>query len=356
MRVIHVINSLETGGAERYLIRLANELQALGYSQLIVSLKYEVPLEDQLHDRIRIIKPKNDTIQSFLSMMLDLSRELDSAEDHVVCWMYKSHLVGVLIKLFKNSIKQTWLVRHSNISFRVNKIKSIISVLLSGLFSFIIPRKIIFNSRAGIQSHRKIYCSSKITFRPNFIEFPEITTHYKYDPKLLIMVCRYDAHKNIPFALQIFSHLKKVDKDYSLKLVGRGMDLQNNDLQKLISLHDLQNDIELLGECSDPWGQLHQTGILLSTSLGEGFPNSVAEGVVRGYPVVATNVGETKDIVNDFGSVLVGFELAEFLKAVQTVTKWTREEYWQKYTSTLATLYDRYDKNSVALSFLEDIS
>ena len=112
----------------------------------------------------------------------------------------------------------------------------------------------------------------------------------------------------------------------------------------------------MLGECSDPWGQLHQTGILLSTSLGEGFPNSVAEGVVRGYPVVATNVGETKDIVNDFGSVLIGFELAEFLEAVQTVTKWTREEYLQKYTSTLATLYDRYDKNSVALSFLEDIS
>ena len=144
------------------------------------------------------------------------------------------------------------MVRHSNITFRDNKLKTLISVLLSGAFSFVVPKRIIFNSKAGIQSHKNCFCSSKISFHPNFVDFPETKKEISLNPKLLIMVCRYDTQKNIPFAMQVFSRIKKRDQDFAIKLIGRGMDKKNQELQEIIRINNLEDDIELIGESSDP--------------------------------------------------------------------------------------------------------
>lgn len=355
MRIVHIINSLETGGAERYLVRLANELDARNYSQLIVTLKSDGTLENMLHQGIRVIKPESNSVWSLMTMLMRLNHELNVTHDRVVCWMYKSHLFGVFIKILKARIVQTWLVRHSNISYRQNKIRTLVSVLLSGAFSFVVPKRIIFNSKAGIYSHKNFYCRSKMSFHPNFIDFPETIRKVGLNPKLLIMVCRYDTQKNIPFAMQVFSRIKKRDQDFAMKLIGRGMEKKNQELQEIIRVNNLVDDIELIGESPDPWGELHSNGVLLSTSVGEGFPNSVAEAVVRGCPVVATNVGETANIVSEFGSVLSNFEPDEFVNAVQVITEWTNEEYINRYASSLSRLQKHYGVHSIVTTFVKNI-
>ena len=155
------------------MVQLANELDARNYSQLIVTLKSGGTLENMLHQGIRVIKPESNSVWSLMTMLISLNQELNVTHDRVLCWMYKSHIFGVLIKILKARIAQTWLVRHSNISFRHNKIRTLVSVLLSGAFSFVVPKRVIFNSEAGIYSHKNFIVRSKIIFHPNFIDFPE---------------------------------------------------------------------------------------------------------------------------------------------------------------------------------------
>ena len=48
--------------------------------------------------------------------------------------------------------------------------------------------------------------------------------------------------------MQVFSRIKKRDQDFAIKLIGRGMDKKNKELQEIIRINNLVDDIELIGE------------------------------------------------------------------------------------------------------------
>jgi glycosyltransferase involved in cell wall biosynthesis len=86
---------------------------------------------------------------------------------------------------------------------------------------------------------------------------------------------------------------------WRLVLVGSGTARGNEPLASMIRKAGLEAQVICAGIDADPAAALAGFDIAVSSSLGEGFPNAVAEGMATGIPTVATDVGDTRVLLGD---------------------------------------------------------
>ena len=65
----------------------------------------------------------------------------------------------------------------------------------------------------------------------------------------------------------------------------------------------MENNIFLKGYCnhSEIANTLSKSYLYIQSSVSEGLPKSILEGVASGCPIVTTNVGSCKEIADKFG-------------------------------------------------------
>jgi len=119
-------------------------------------------------------------------------------------------------------------------------------------------------------------------------------------------VGRLEKQKDFKTLILAFDQIKKT-VDVQLIILGEGG--QRKELEKLIL--DLKlNDVYLLGYPSDEYSYfcMGNSDILVSTSLWEGFSNSLIEAGILGLPVIATDCGSgSRELLapsSDFNKVL----------------------------------------------------
>ena len=77
----------------------------------------------------------------------------------------------------------------------------------------------------------------------------------------------------------------------------------------------------------DPVAALNALDIASSCSLfGEGFSNAIAEAMACGLPCIVTDVGDSRAIVGDFGTVVPAGSAAALAAAMQSVIA-TRKDH-----------------------------
>ena len=165
MKIIHIINCLDIGGAEKNLYKICSydkknkhvviSLSNEGFYGNLLRKKgvpvYEIDLKNNLFFFFKIIKiiylHKPAVIQS---------------------WMYHSDFITSLIYFFTFKKKIVWNVRHSYLNSSIEKKTTIIIVKFLSLISYFIPNKIIFCSKKSKQIHLKLgYDSRKLLYIPN---------------------------------------------------------------------------------------------------------------------------------------------------------------------------------------------
>lgn len=87
---------------------------------------------------------------------------------------------------------------------------------------------------------------------------------------------------------------------YRLVIMGEGEEKEN--LKRLIRELDLETDVALLGYVQNAPTFLPAFDAFVLTSIKEGLPYVVIEAGFAGLPVVATNVGGVKEIIDDMKS------------------------------------------------------
>jgi glycosyltransferase involved in cell wall biosynthesis len=102
-----------------------------------------------------------------------------------------------------------------------------------------------------------------------------------------------------------FRQLSSGDPNLRLALVGDGV--MREELVSLIRSTGLASQVMVPGGL--PPEQVAQwiaaADVLTLPSWSEGYPNVVVEAIACGRPVVATDVGGTREIVNDSNGILV---------------------------------------------------
>ena len=140
--------------------------------------------------------------------------------------------------------------------------------------------------------------SNKILKINNGVDITDIkkTNIHKADVNLLI-ISRLVVQKNINIVIEAIGLLD--DRNLKLSIIGEGGEFSK--LEGLIHDLNLQNRVQLLGKIdSNRISQFLLTAdIFIQASDYEGLPHSILEAINYEVPILSTEVGGCKDLLND---------------------------------------------------------
>jgi len=110
------------------------------------------------------------------------------------------------------------------------------------------------------------------------------------------MIARLEPHKDQATLLEAFSLLVQKRPDAILRLIGEGS--QRQKLEALADRLGLKNGVQFLGTRTDVPEQLADMEVFaFSTTPSEGFGVALVEALAAGVPVVATDVGACREVL-----------------------------------------------------------
>jgi glycosyltransferase involved in cell wall biosynthesis len=277
--------------------------------------------------------------------------------DIVQTWLYHADLIGGIVAKITRVNKIFWGVRHGNLSPSTMKLGTIRVAKVCALLSNLIPTKIISCSKRAINAHVDIgYKKEKFIDIPNGYDLKHLSID-SHGGDLFIdsvglalkgpvigMVARFDIQKDHRNLLKALSNLKHSGYKFNCLLAGNGMNADNQVLMGWIAEDSLEDSIFLLGECRNICAMMNAIDIHVLSSLGEGFPNVVAEAMACGTPCVVTDVGDSSFIVGDTGWVVPPKNPKELARGIKDALDALQSERWvDRRIAARARIADNFD-------------
>jgi glycosyltransferase involved in cell wall biosynthesis len=339
-KLIFVINSLEIGGAEKFLFNLIKHLPEEIYSITVYPLSFRGALINEYTKLpIELINTSNF---SFLNHFSHLKNYM-IISSIAFSFLYRSDLLVILTKIFFNlKIKIVWNLRFSKTNILGNKFFTYCNILLNSLLSKYTDA-ITYNSKLSFQNHKKIgYKFNNHYFFPNgFIDNSSNKRTNKLaisNPILIGNLSRVDYQKNHHFLINEFSSLYKNNNyDVYLFLVGRGIFSKNisNQITKL----GIQDRVFRIEQVKDPSLFYELIDIYVSTSRSESFSNSIAEAVFNNKPILVSNVGDN-NIYFKNNSVYNNLDSKDFQDKLKAIISSNDDKNDYNYFKTKFTIFN----------------
>ncbi len=357
MRVVHCITGLSGDGAQRMLLRLADGLQRRGVENFVVSLSKREPLAEAFEARgipvHAVDVSRNLRGIGALFKLRNLLSEL--SPDLVQGWMYHANLLLTLIRPFlSRRIPVGWNMRRGTENLGELKFPTRLVVHANRWLSSL-PDRIMYCTSESRQQHEALgFNRERGIVIANGFDLDQFAKSPKNrrsirerfgvaDTDILIgNIGRDDIAKGRPFLIEAFAAVLTWIPHARLMLVGRGMSDTNPELRRLLVSSGVASRVILVGEYS-PSSELYPAmDILCSSSVAEGFPNVIAEAMCCEVPCVATDVGNTKELLDGVGVVVPPRSaacLAEALAAVCREGTDAWDERGARGRSRIAKLY-----------------
>ena len=315
--VVHVITSLDAGGAESTLLRLVSRFDRTRFSCAVVSLTGPGSLAAQfaaLDIPLYVVGSRRSVGPSAIWRLLQVIRRHHPAI--LQTWLYHADLLGLLAGRACGVPVVGWNVRCAELNPRDHS-RSLFWVLRTLARLSRIPQFVVVNSNAGRRAHAAIgYRPRRWELIPNgfdtdtFAPSEEARRAVREERRIpdnapvVGLIARYHAMKDHATFLHAAARIVAARPDVQFILAGRLVDGTNGELVGLIEKLGLTSCAHLLGEVSRPARLMAGLDVAVSSSYSEGFPNVVAEAMAVGVPVVATDAGDTARIVGDTGTVV----------------------------------------------------
>ena len=337
MKIIHIINSLKKGGAEGNLYRLY-KFQKKKYKNkidiIIITLINNGFYEDKLKKKgIKIFslnldrkKRYFDYVKKILKLRKFITKQYP---DIIQSWMYHSNFITLFIpKIFYD--KLFWNIRHSELNAQISKKTTIFISIICGLLSKFFPKKIIYCSEKSINFHENKHfyskCKSSLIYNgysdKSYYPLKSLRSDFRIKNKIkksdLIIgyAGRYVKQKNIFSMLFAFSKISKNYKNVYFFMVGRDINLKNKELITYVNKLKVNNKVYFLNEQKNLLKFYNGIDFLLLASHSESFPNVIAESMLCSTPVLSSNAGCAKKIINNYGFVMNNNDYKSILKSL----------------------------------------
>lgn len=366
MNILHIITGLEQGGAESSLYKLISSRVIPEENILVVSLMgsgvYKRPIEKL---SVRVIKLNLHRPYKFVTTFHSNLKIIQRFNPDIIqSWMYHANFFAYFFRLFFASrAKISWNIRHSLLSYKSIKFKTLAVIYLSKFLSRHV-HAIVFNSQASLEQHKNIgYSSNNAMVIPNgFLKHKESEISRlrnsgfdfldaPHDAIFIGHIARFHPVKDhITFfkaAVLLLNHFDNLH----IVSVGRGVDLTVYPLSNVVPKR-YHSRINVLGEIENVFPVLSCFHVLCNSSLSEGMPNVVGESLSLGVPCVATNVGDTSLLFTDADFLFSPKDHQSLFRIVSGLINMDEENYHALSRRVKSYLDDNYSLESSSKKYL----
>ena len=366
MTIVHLITSTDVGGAERVLARLVQCTDASRFQHAVISM---APVGDVGKELISAGVPVRSLAMSrgrvSPAAVFELRRLLMELKPDVLhCWMYHANLLGAAAAKIAETPHLLWGIRCSEMDFARYRPLTRWVVSAGALLSSL-PDAIVVNSHSGAKLHIEMgYNRSKIITIYNgfdlerFQEDSETRCAVRRelgiadDAPLIGLIARYDPMKDHENFFNAAGILSRRRPETNFLLCGHGVASENAEIDAMVRKNGLEKKVRLLGLRNDVARLTAALDIATSSAYGEGFCNALGEAMSCAVPCVATDVGDTKWLVGETGSLVpphdpqalaaAWAELIELAASQRHALGQTARERIREHFS-LAVFRDRYE-------------
>ncbi|PKQ44065.1 glycosyltransferase family 4 protein [Confluentibacter flavum] len=352
-----VIGSLSSGGAERVISTLSNEL-INKYDIVIITFVKDDPFYS-LNEKIKVIACK-ETISTPTSIFQSLRLNLELLKG--VSKVIKTEKIDIIIGF----ITSANIV--ATLAAKLNKIPSIISERNNPMITdvpkfwvlmrhLVYPKadKLILQTEGVKKFYKDRIKSNKIVILPNPIskDLSSLRDDKVKKENIILTVGRLDKNKCHDLIINAFKGVKS--NDWKLLIVGVGP--MENNLKELIKISNLQDSVKLLGKVKDIHKYYNSAGVFVFASRTEGFPNALLEAMYFGMPTISTdcNFGPSEIIENGKNGYLIPVGDQEMLeKRLKTLID--NEQLRVKFSKNAKLATERFHSDTVVKKWEEVIS
>jgi glycosyltransferase involved in cell wall biosynthesis len=314
IKICHLITGLDTGGAERTLVNLVTAMNRDEFENEVVTLLKPGPMARMLAQAgIPVTSMEIGRHRPNPAALLSLIRYLRAKRPAILqTWLYHADFFGSFAALIARPGHLIWNVRSSEIDAPGIRLSTRFLARVLALMSRR-PDAIVVNSQDGRRYHERIGYRPKQwvniangvdleRFRPRPGERAELRTRLGIpaDTTVIGLVARYHPMKDVDTFLRAASRFQRDHENVKFALCGDGLSPKNMALAELVRALDLDRNAILLGPRLDIELIYPALDVLTLCSIyGEGFPNVLCEAMACDVPCVATDVGDSHEIIGD---------------------------------------------------------
>jgi len=343
MRVLHIINSLGTGGAEKLLVDSISFYRKEGIQVDILLLDgaktpFFEKAEKEMGIKIYIISNSSIYNPLLLFKISKFLKNYDILHGHLFPTLYWL----AFAKLIKGKKAKIVYTEHSTSNRRrTHFLLKYIDRLIYSQYNRIITISNEVDKK--LRTHLGIN-TSKIVLIKNGINLDDIrgaqpasdTFNFNENSKIIIQVSSFRYPKD---QKTVIKALKILPENFKLILVGAGELI--DECKELASELQVSDRVKFLGIRMDVPQLLKKADYVVLSSAHEGLSLSSVEGLASGKPFIATNVPGLAEIVVGAGIL---FEYRNYKELAEVIEKLDRKkEYKEKIVVDCMNRANKYD-------------
>lgn len=311
-RIVFLVPSLKSGGAERVIVTLANWLSREFRVQIwmMIDSSIEYTLSDNVYIDKRYTTIKKGGIKRVLWLVKQLKKDTNTV---VISFMTKLSLYAIIAaKLTGTKI----IVSERNdpsktIAAKYNSLRN---------FLYGLTNKIVFQTE-GAKNYfsYKVQTNSVIILNPLRKNVPDIYEGER--EKKIVTISRLHPQKNVNLLIEAFADFLKEYNNYRLVIYGDGP-LYNELIAKTNKI-DIKDKVVFAGVDENVLDKIKDATMFAITSNFEGLSNALIEAMSIGLPCISTDSppgGARMIIQNGINGILIPVggknELIEAMKKI----------------------------------------
>jgi len=278
MKILFVISSLTSGGAQRVLITLSNYWIEKGWDITILSILSDDKSFYIINPNIKVIyldKKYNNNILNILWYLYGIRKTIKSNNPMIVIPFISSINIFTLISSI--GLKKTILISERN-SF-----DSLTSKVWRSLRRIFYPLSdgLVVLSKYDYSKYTYVK-SKKIIFNPLNID-TILESKFQMKERVIIAVGSLTEQKGFDRLIKLLTRIDLTG--WKVLIIGEGS--KRKELTELIQEFKLEDKIFLVGRKSNIYDYYKRASIFVLSSYWEGFPNVLLEAMAHGCSCIA---------------------------------------------------------------------